>query len=195
VAINLDGAEDRIDCYVKSVTGAVATLGRFGGLPLELRRALSPGLLGYLTFSFDGEPVALRGVATVDCAPEPDFAFVGLDGIKMPERRSDVRVNLATVARVCTIADDGHAIAEPIETVTLDLSLGGVLIERRQRMGIGPLVRVDLYFGADPTPVSCSGKVARLTITHMGVKFIEMQEADRVRLAGILSQHAKKTAA
>src|SRR5438477_528652 len=96
VAINLDGAEDRIDCYVKSVTGAVATLSSFGGLPPELRRALSPGLLGYMSFSYDGEPVALRGVATVDCATEPDFGFVGLDGIKMPERRSDVRVKFAT---------------------------------------------------------------------------------------------------
>jgi hypothetical protein len=195
VAINLDGAEERIDCYVKSVTGAIATLGRFGGIPPELRAALSPGLLGYLTFSYDGDTVALRGVATADCAPEPDFGFVGLDGIKMPERRSDARVAFATVARVCTIDDDGIEILQPVETVTLDLSLGGALVERRQRMGIGPLVRVELYFGADPMPVSCLGKVARLTITHMGVKFTEMQEADRVRLASVIREHERKSAA
>jgi hypothetical protein len=195
VAIHLDGAQDQIDCYVKSVNGAVAVLGRFGGLPPQLRRALSPGLLGYLSFSLDGEPVALRGVTTVDCATEPDFAFVGLDGIKMPERRSDVRVDLATRATVCTVGDDGLGITEPRETVTVDLSLGGVLVERRQRMGIGPLVRIDLFFGVDPNPVRCTGKVARLTVTHMGVRFVEMQDSDRIRLAAILRRQERKTAA
>ena len=200
VAINLDGAQDQLDCYVKSVNGAVATLGRFGGLPPQLRAALSPGLLGYLSFSFDGERVALRGVATVDCATEPDFAFVGLDGIKMPERRNVhrlwiARVDHATRAAVCTIGDDGLGITEPLETVTVDLSLGGVLVERRQRMGIGPLIRIDLFFGVDPNPVRCTGKVARLTVTHMGIRFVEMQESDRIRLAAILRRQERKTTA
>jgi hypothetical protein len=195
VAVHLDGAQDPIDCYVKSVNGAIATLARFGGLPQELRGALSPGLLGYLSFSYDGEPVAMRGVLTVDCATEPDFAFVGLDGIKMPERRSDARTALATRATVRTIGDDGLAIAEPRETVTVDLSLGGVLVERRQRMGIGPLVRVDLFFDPDPNAIRCIGKVARLTVTHMGVKFVEMHEVDRARLAEILRRQEQRTAA
>jgi hypothetical protein len=195
VSINLDGANERIDCYVKSVNGAIATLGRPAGLPPSLRQAMTPGLLGYLTFSSNGQAVALRGVATVDCAAYPDFAFVGLDGIKMPERRSDVRFPLATSARLCTVDDEGFAIGQPIETVTADLSLGGVLIERRQRMGIGPVVQIEMDFDSLPMPLRCMAVVARLTVTHMGVRFTEMTEVDRVRLTSILDGLERRAAA
>lgn len=192
VTINLDSVDGQIDCFVRSVTGAVATLGRFGGLEPRLRLAMSPGLLGYLTFTYDGQAVALRGVATVDCAPPPDLAFVALDGIKLPERRSDVRIPLATTARVCTVDDYGNAAGEPVDTITSDLSLGGMLVERRQRMGIGPLVAATILFGPGQPAVQCEAKVARLTTTHMGLKFSEMSEADRVRLSGVLSEHERR---
>jgi hypothetical protein len=194
VAIHLDGVDGQIDAYVRSVAGAIATLGRIGGLPAVVRAQLSPGLLGYLTFSDNGEPVALRGVATVDCAVEPDFAFVGLDGMKLPERRSDVRVALMTRARVCSIDDEGLPIGEPVETFTADMSLGGVLVERRQKMGIGPLMQVELFFGPSPAPALCTAKVARLTITHMGLRFIEMQESARVRIADAIEEQQHRAA-
>jgi hypothetical protein len=194
VSINLDGAAEPIDCYVKSVNGAIATLARPAGLPPELRLAMTPGLLGYLTFSDTGQAVALRGVATVDCAPYPDFAFVGLDGIKMPERRSDRRFPIATSARVCTIDDEGFPVAEPVATVTADFSLGGILVERRPRMGIGPIVQVEIDFDSLPMPVRCSAVVARLTSTHMGVRFTEMTEVDRVGLTSVLRELEPDTA-
>lgn len=189
MTINLDRTDEQINCYVRSVSGAIATLARSHALSPQLREQLSPGLLGYLTFSQDGEPVAIRGVATVDCADPPDFAFVALDGITLPERRTEVRVALASAAALCTVDDYWTPIGEPVETMTADLSLGGVLIERRPRMGIGPLVCVDLRLCTGSAPIRCNGKVARLTGTHMGVRFNHMSESDRARLAQVLAEH------
>jgi len=194
VTINLDGDEPRIECFVRSVAAPVATLGHFGRISPDLRRRLSPGLLGYLTFSHDGMPVALRGVATVDCVGEPDLGFVALDGVKLPERRMAPRVELATTAHVFTLEPDGASASKAIETVTADISLGGALLERRSRIGLAAKLRVELYFGVFPMPVRCEAEVVRQTITHVGVRFIEMPDADRVRLKGILEDQLRRRA-
>jgi len=194
VTITLDGSEDQIECFVRSVTAPVATLGQFGGIPSQLRRRLSPGVLGYMTFSHDGVPVALRGVATVDCVSEPDLGFVALDGVKLPERRTAPRVELATPARVFIVGPGGTTSQEAIETATADLSLGGVLLERRPGIGITARLRVELYFGLFPTPVRCEAEVVRQTNTHLGLRFTEMPEADRVRLAEILAYQQRRCA-
>jgi hypothetical protein len=191
VTVNLDEGGGRIDCYVRSVDGPVATLGHLAGIVPLLRRRLSPGSLGYLTFSHNGTQIAVRGVATVDCVREPDLAFVGLDGNMLPERRTDQRVELVTTARVHVVDADGTAMPDPIETLTADLSLGGALIERRPGLVAGSRLHLDLCFGAFPA-VHCEAVLARHTSAYVAVKFIEMQEADRLRLAGVLAGQRRR---
>jgi hypothetical protein len=191
VTINLDAAEDKIDCFVRSVAGPIATLGHLGEIPPHVRERLSPGLLGYLTFSHEGVLSALRGVATVDCATEPDLAFVALDGIKLPERRNAARVELAITAHVFRVFEDGMRSPNRVESVTADLSLGGTLIERRPGLVMGMQLQVELYFEAFPDPLCCDAVVTRQTSSKLGLRFTEMQETDRVRLAEILAHHRR----
>jgi PilZ domain len=192
VTINLDGAPGQIECYVRSLDGQVAGLGHFGELDPELRESMAPGAVGYLTFADRGTPVAIRGVATVDCGEGFDLAFLGLDSAKLSERRRDVRVDLATPASICLLNADGSPQSVPIETVTTDVSMGGVLIELLTQFELGSRLRADLHFSVFPTPIRCYSVLVRQTRTHAGLRFTEMQESDRVRLAGIIAEQQRR---
>jgi hypothetical protein len=192
VTINLDGASTQIECFVRSVDGPIAGLRHLGELDQELRELMTPGSLGYMTFADRGVPVALRGVATVNCAEGFDLAFLDLDGAELPDRRKDVRVDLATPASVCLLNSDGSPQSVPIETVTADISMGGVLIELRSTFELGARMRVDLHFAVFPTPIRCFSTLVRQTPKHAGLRFTEMHESDRVRLAGVLAEQQRR---
>jgi hypothetical protein len=192
VTINLDGASAKIECFVRSVEGPIAGLRHLGELDPELRELLSPGSLCYMTFADRGVPVAVRGVATVNCAEGFDLAFLDLDAAELPERRKDVRVDLATRASLCVLNSDGSPQAVPTETVTTDISMGGALVGFSTPLELGARVRVDLHFTLFPTPIRCFAVVVRQTRTHVGVRFSEMPESDRVRLAGIIAEQERR---
>jgi PilZ domain len=193
VTINLDDAPTQIDCYVRSVDGAVAGLGHLGELDADARDLMTPGALGYMTFAYRGVPVAVRGVATVDCGDGFDLAFLGIDRAELSERRRDIRVELVTKASVCLLNSDGSPQSVPIETTTADISMGGVLIELLTHFELGSRIRVDLHFGVFPTPIRCYATLVRQTMTRAGLQFTEMQESDRVRLAGVIAEQQRRT--
>jgi PilZ domain len=192
VTINLDGAPGQIHCYVRSIDGQVAGLRHVGELDPELREVMTPGAVGYLTFADRGTPMAVRGVATVNCGEGFDLAFLGIDSAELSERRRDVRVDLATRASVCRLNADGSPQSVPIETVTTDISMGGVLVELTTEFELGSRLRVDLHFSVFPTPIRCYAVLVRQTRTHAGMRFTEMRESDRVRLAGVIAEQQRR---
>ncbi len=180
----------RFDCYVRSIDGAIATLGQVGGIAEELRERLSPGAAGYVMSKDAGTPVALRGVATVVPEGVDVFAFVVLDGVGVTERRAAPRTPLGATALIAGAGGDPSEVA--ITTVTVDISQSGALLERRTGLTMGARFPLVLVFDGFPAPVQCEAEVVRDTLTHVGVRFTKIDERDRARLAVILADSRRR---
>ncbi len=184
VEIHIDSDEQVVACRVAAVQGSVATLTRITELPREDLEKFTPGVLGYMLFEHRGAMTALKGIATASSAEETELAFVVIDGVQLPERRSSERVSLRAVARISDQRSDG---ATTIETPTANVSAGGILIARAAALGLGPTFRLELVVEHDPAqPIHCGATIVRSTPTHVALKFIEMQDSDRIRLAGMI---------
>jgi len=173
-----------VRCRVAAVQGGVATLTRVGEVPPELLDKLTPGALGYLLFEHRGAMTALKGIATISPSEPADLAFVVIDGVQLPERRAAERVQLSALARVS--APGGGDRGAAVETTAANVSAGGVLLERHAGLGDGPRYRLELVVAGDDTPIRCDATVARQTPTHIALKFTDIQDADRIRLAGMI---------
>ena len=194
VRIDLDSSDVSIDGRVRFVTGPVGVIAPVAEIDPAASEELASGSLGYLLFTHRGAAVALRGLARRAPGIDDGLAFVVVDGVQIPQRRSAERVAFVTRARLCRLDDEGVADERSTtETVTADLSLGGARLTLRPGIGEGSRFRIELFFGTDQAPLCCSVLVARRTPTHLGVKFIDLPEADRERLASILAEHNART--
>ena len=197
VRVDLDAKVDweveSIECRVQSISGPVATLAPVDPISAGVSERLGSGALCFLTFIHGRAPVALRGVTLV-VADSDDLEFVVVDGIQVAERRSAERTPLVTAVRVACAQDDG-TVGDQIATVTSNLSMGGALLLRRPGMGDGPRWTIGLFLPGESEQVHCDAVLARATPSHIGVKFLNMQEADQLRIAGLLAGVQRKTPA
>ncbi len=99
--------------------------------------------------------------------------------VQIAERRAAPRVALETSVRAVLVGDDGRA--APVETVTIDLSMGGALLKSHPALGAGPW-QLQLFLPRDPEPLRCSAKLARETRAGVGVAFTDVRDADLLRL-------------
>jgi hypothetical protein len=189
VRVDLDAKVDWevecIECRVQSIQGPVATLAPTTEIAAPVQSRLASGCLCFLTFEHNRAPVALRGVALA-VADSGVVEFVVVDGIQVAERRSAERTPLVTAVRAALVGSDGAA-GEAIGTVTSNLSMGGALLLKRPGLGSGPRWKIELFLPGDPEHVHCEAELARETPTHLGVRLVNMQEADQLRLAGVLA--------
>jgi len=189
VEIHIDSDDQAVvTCRVASVQGSVATLMRVTELSGDAADRFTPGVLAYLLFEHHGAMTALKGIATASPDEQVELAFVVIDGVNLPERRAAERVDLGAHARVWAAgaADSG----EGIETAAVNVSAGGVLIERPAGLGEGQSFRLELLLENDPQPIHCKATIVRETLTHIALKFREIADADRIRLAGMIRQRA-----
>jgi PilZ domain len=187
VEIHLETDDPAITCRVAAVTGAVATLIR----EQEPEEALPPASAGHLVFEHQGSLVALRGIAASLSTDEPKIEFVVIDNVVLPERRAAERIPLAATVRLSPAGPEADQ-ATRIDTVTADISITGALVERRAGLGKQELA-MELRFDPDPAPITCRAQPVRETPTHIGLKFVDMPEADRARLAGIIFRYQRAT--
>jgi hypothetical protein len=181
----VDWEVDCIECRVQSIQGPVATLSPTREIVGSVQARLASGSLCFLTFEHNRAPVALRGVALA-VPDSTDLEFVVVDGIQVAERRSAERTALVTAVRVAPVGDDGPP-ADAIGTVTSNLSMGGALLLKRPGLGSGPRWRIELFLPGDPDHVHCEAELARETPTHLGVRLVNMQESDQLRIAAVLA--------
>ena len=189
----VDWEVDCIECRVQSIHGPVATLAPVDEIPSQVQERLASGALCFLTFTHGRAPVALRGVALV-VADSDDLEFVVVDGIQVAERRSAERTPLVTALRAAPMDADGTA-GDEVATVTSNLSMGGALLLRRPGLGEGPRWQIELFLPGDSNHVHCEAVLARATPSHFGVRFVNMQEADQLRIAGLLAGLQRATPA
>ena len=132
VRIDLDGSDVSIDGRVSFVTGPVGVIAPVAEIDPTAGEELASGSLGYLLFTDRGAAVALRGLARRAPGIDDGVAFVVVDGVQIPQRRSAERLAFVTRARVCQLSDEGVADERSTtETVTADLSLGGARLTLR----------------------------------------------------------------
>jgi len=182
VEIHIDSDDHVVACRVAAVQGSVATLRRIGEVPAEVLDKFTPGTLGYLLFEHHGAKTALKGIATAGQDKQASLAFVVIDGVQLPERRASERVRLGAMARISADGESGKG----VEATAANVSVGGVLIERPAGLADGPDFRLELSLDQDPEPIRCRATVVRATPTHVALKFIDIADADCIRLAGLI---------
>lgn len=192
VEVHLDG-EDAIvvPCRVLGVEGSVATLATVDADPVGVLGGAVPALPGYLVFDHVGHRVALKGIAAAEASEQTELLFVVIDGVQLPERRSAERVEVNAVARLSLPgpADDpGY-----VETPLADLSISGMRVERRPGLEVEARYQLELYVGDTARPIRCGAQVARTTPTHVGVKFLDLQDTDRALLAAIVASRRSRS--
>jgi hypothetical protein len=186
VTVQLDSQACCIDCAVGTVCSPVAMLAPIAQITPGLQESLTVGALGFLTFEFRGSLIALRGAARTIYGGAA-LEFVVVDGVQMTDRRSAPRVRLQTPVHATPKAERGVS-GLAVETVTVDLSIGGALLTRRPGLGHGPW-RMELFLPDDTIAVRCAAVLARQTPNHLAIKFSEIPAADLVRLAGVIADH------
>jgi hypothetical protein len=190
VEIHLDGEDEAIlGCRVLGVEGSVATLASDDAGPGTLLGSSVPAVPGYLLFDHSGGRVALKGIATASTSAGPELLFVVIDGVQLPERRSAARAEVKAVARMSP--RDSADESEHFETRLADLSVTGMRVEGHPSLDATRLFRLELYIGGAQTPIRCGAEVARRTPSHVGLKFTDLQEADRTLLDAIVRAHAE----
>jgi PilZ domain len=187
VEIHLDvGDEDEvIPCRVERVEGSVATLKSLDGAGLVSVGNATPAFPGYLVFDHGGLRVALKGIATNDASDRAALLFVVIDGVQLPERRSAERVEIDALARLHPGVGGGDGTC--VETRLADLSISGMRVARHPALVPEGRYRLELHIRNESRPIECEAQVARTTPTHVGMKFIDVQEADRALLAAIVA--------
>lgn len=188
VEIHLDSEDHAVGCRVDAVQGSVATLTLITEVPTEVLEKFTPGELGYLLFQHRGAMTALKGIATASPTDPSELAFVVIDGVQLPERRAAQRFQVGALARISPSA--GADPAEGIEATAANVSVSGVLIERPAGLAEGPGFRLELVLEDDATPIRCAASVVRETPTHIALKFTDIADADRIRLAGMIRHRA-----
>ena len=193
VEIHIDSDDQAVViCRVAAVQGSVATMTQITELPDEVVDRFTPGVLGYLLFGHHGAMTALKGIATASPADGSELAFVVIDGVQLPERRAAERVDLSARARVWAAGTGDRA--EGVDALAVNVSAGGVLIERPAGLGDGPSFRLELVLDDDPQPIRCNAMIVRETPTHVALKFRQIADADRIRLAGMIRRRALSVA-
>jgi hypothetical protein len=205
VEIHIDNDDHVVACRVAAVHGSVATLRRITDLPAEVLDKFTPGALGYLLFEHHGAKTALKGIATTGQDEQASLAFVVIDGVQLPERRAAERVRLGALARISADGDSGESdggegnsgegdSGERVEATAANVSIGGVLIERPAGLGDGPDFRLELSLDQDPEPIRCRATVVRATPTHVALRFVDIADTDRIRLAALIQERTLSAA-
>lgn len=190
VEIHLDGEDEVVlGCRVMGVEGSVATLASVDAGPGPVLGGSVPAVPGYLLFDHSGGRVALKGIATANTSEGPELLFVVIDGVQLPERRSAARARVNAVGRM--FPPDSMDGSEYFETRLADLSVSGMRVEGHPGLDGAIRYRLELYIGDAQTPIRCGAEIARRTPTHVGLKFIDLQEADRTLLDAIVRAHAE----
>ncbi len=121
----------------------------------------------------------LAAQRTATAHSEDTLTAAGDRLVEISERRANTRVALRAPVRAVPLAADGPA--RPVETATIDLSLGGALLENRPGIGEGPW-QIELFLPGDPDPMRCLAVLVRRAGGHLGVAFGEVGDDDLLRL-------------
>jgi len=162
-SVNLHVRNARFSARVVHLRGTETTLAVPRGLPAAARPLPAEA---EMSFEHDRQIVMLSG--TLMGADDVSARFRIDDGIAPRELRRFVRLAVSLPIAVTPLTDDGSE-AGAVETMqTVDISAGGVLLDRR---GMSGAVRVELDLPGGHGTVTATGRVVRNVADGSGVNF------------------------
>jgi PilZ domain len=162
-SVNLHVRHARFTARVVQVRGAETTLAVPRGLPAAARPLPAEA---EMTFEQDRHIVMLSG--TLLGGDDVSARFRIDDGIAPRELRRFVRLAVSLPVTVTPLTDDGREAGPAEEMRTVDLSAGGVLLDRQ---GMSGAVRVALELPGGHGAIAAAGRVVRNVADGSGVSF------------------------
>jgi hypothetical protein len=161
--VNLHVRHARFTARVVQVRGAETTLAVPRGLPAAARPLPAEA---EMSFEHDSQIVMLSG--TLLGGDEASARFRIDDGIAPRELRRFPRLTVRLPVAVTPLDGDGREAGPAEEMHTVDISAGGVLLDRQ---GMSGAVRVALELPAGYGAVTAAGRVVRNVAAGSGVSF------------------------
>ena len=176
--MNLHVRNARFSARVVHVRGTETTLAVPRGLPAAARPLPAEA---EMSFEHDRQIVMLSG--TLMGADDVSARFRIDDGIAPRELRRFVRLAVSLPIAVTPLTDDGDEAGEVETMQTVDISAGGVLLDRR---GMSGAVRVELDLPGGHGNVTASGGVVRNVADGSGVNFDSIDAETQKTLDGFV---------
>jgi hypothetical protein len=176
--VNLHVRHARFTARVVHVRGAETTLAVPRGLPAAARPLPAEA---EMSFEHDRQIVMLSG--TLLGGDDISARFRIDDGIAPRELRKFARLAVALPVAVTPLTDDGRETGPAEEMRTVDISAGGVLLDRQ---GMSGAVRVSVELPGGFGELTASGRVVRNVPAGSGVSFEGLDEATVERLDGFV---------
>ena len=161
--MNLHVRNARFSARVVHVQGTETTLAVPRGVPAAARPLPAEA---EMSFEHDRQIVMLSG--TLLGGDDVSARFRIDDAIAPRELRRFVRLNCTLPILVTPLTDDGRESGPSEEMRTVDISAGGLLLDRR---GMAGAVRVELDLPGGYGAVTASGRVVRNVADGSGVSF------------------------
>jgi hypothetical protein len=177
-SVNLHVRNARFSARVVHVRGTETTLAVPRGLPAAARPLPAEA---EMSFEHDRQIVMLSG--TLMGADDVSARFRIDDGIAPRELRRFVRLAVSLPIAVTPLTDDGDEAGEVETMQTVDISAGGVLLDRR---GMSGAVRVELDLPGGHGNVTASGRVVRNVADGSGVNFDSIDAETQKTLDGFV---------
>ena len=162
-SVNLHVRHARFTARVVQVRGAETTLAFPRGLPAAARPLPAEA---EMTFEHDRQIVMLSG--TLMGGDDISARFRIDDGIAPRELRRFARLAVSLPVSVTPLADDGRECGPAEQMRTVDISAGGVLLDRQ---GMSGAVRLELDLPGGYGAITASGRVVRNVADGSGVRF------------------------
>ena len=176
--MNLHVRHARFTARVVQVRGAETTLAVPRGLPAAARPLPAEA---EMSFEHDRQIVMLSG--TLLGGDDISARFRIDDGIAPRELRKFARLTVTLPVAVTPLTDDGREAGPAEEMRTVDISAGGVLVDRQ---GMSGVVRVSLELPGGFGELTASGRVVRNVPAGSGVSFEGLDVATVERLDGFV---------
>jgi PilZ domain len=162
-SVNLHVRHARFTARVVQVRGAETTLAVSRGLPGAARPLPAEA---EMSFEHDSQIVMLSG--TLLGADDVSARFRIDDGIAPRELRRFARLAVSLPVAVTPLSDDGREAGPTEELRTVDISAGGVLLDRQ---GMAGAVRVEIDLPGGYGAMTAIGRVVRNVADGSGVSF------------------------
>jgi PilZ domain len=176
--VNLHVRNARFSARVVHVQGTETTLAVPRGVPAAARPLPAEA---EMSFEHDRQIVMLSG--TLLGGDDVSARFRIDDAIAPRELRRFVRLNCTLPILVTPLTEDG-AEAGPQETMqTVDISAGGVLLDRKDLSGV---VRVELDLPGGHGTVTANGRIVRNVTDGSGVSFDSIDAETQQTLDGFV---------
>jgi hypothetical protein len=176
--VNLHVRNARFSARVVHVRGTETTLAVPRGVPAAARPLPADA---EMSFEHDRQIVMLSG--TLLGGDDVSARFRIDDAIAPRELRRFVRLNCSLPILVTLLNDDGSEAGEAETMQTVDISAGGVLLDRKDLSGA---VRLELDLPGGHGSVTANGRIVRNVADGSGVSFDDIETETQQTLDGFV---------